>query len=140
MKSSTKYLEFKKQYKELKEEVNKVAKTAFRELADEVFENNPDLVSFSWTQYTPYFNDGETCVFSANTGYPEYTYKNSEGETVSYDENYGDGDGEVNEKLEKDITNFLEKFDEEDYESLFGDHCKVIVTKTKIEVEEFDHD
>jgi hypothetical protein len=29
----------------------------------ELFEEFPELESFSWTQYTPYFNDGDTCEF-----------------------------------------------------------------------------
>lgn len=137
-KSTNKYLEFKKQYKELKEEINKVAKTAFREMSNELFDKHPELVSFSWTQYTPYFNDGEPCVFDANTGYPEYSYKNSEGKTVSYDDNYGEG--EANEKLSDAVSEFLGNFETEDYKSLFGDHCKVTVTKKDIEVEEYSHD
>lgn len=28
--------------------------------------DDPTIASFSWSQYTPYFNDGETCVFSVN--------------------------------------------------------------------------
>jgi hypothetical protein len=29
----------------------------------------PGLLSVSWNQYTPYWNDGDTCEFSANTDY-----------------------------------------------------------------------
>jgi hypothetical protein len=28
--------------------------------------DDPTIESFGWTQYTPYFNDGEPCVFSVN--------------------------------------------------------------------------
>lgn len=28
--------------------------------------NDPTMHSFGWTQYTPYFNDGEPCVFGVN--------------------------------------------------------------------------
>lgn len=30
------------------------------------FEANPRVEAVRWTQYTPYFNDGEACVFSVN--------------------------------------------------------------------------
>ncbi|WP_327294440.1 hypothetical protein [Streptomyces sp. NBC_01197] len=28
--------------------------------------DDPTIVEFGWTQYTPYFNDGDTCEFSVN--------------------------------------------------------------------------
>ncbi|MFJ6010194.1 hypothetical protein ACIQHZ_31405 [Streptomyces halstedii] len=28
--------------------------------------DDPTIVEFGWTQYTPYFNDGDTCDFSVN--------------------------------------------------------------------------
>ena len=30
------------------------------------FKDNPQVTAFVWTQYTPYFNDGEECTFSRN--------------------------------------------------------------------------
>ena len=33
----------------------------------ELFAQAPKLKSVSWTQYTPYFNDGDSCEFSAHT-------------------------------------------------------------------------
>lgn len=32
-----------------------------------LFEAYPDIETFSWTQYTPYFMDGDPCEFSVNT-------------------------------------------------------------------------
>jgi hypothetical protein len=34
-----------------------------------LFAANPNLESFSWTEYTPYWNDGDACTFSTNFGY-----------------------------------------------------------------------
>lgn len=34
-----------------------------------LFDKHPKLEKFSWTQYTPYFCDGDVCEFSANTDY-----------------------------------------------------------------------
>lgn len=28
--------------------------------------DDPTIKAFGWTQYTPYFNDGDTCIFSVN--------------------------------------------------------------------------
>jgi len=41
----------------------------FAEAVKSIFEEFPCVDSFSWTQYTPYFNDGDTCNFSAHTDY-----------------------------------------------------------------------
>jgi len=57
--------------KQMQEESNKI----FGELTKEFFDENPKLESFAWTQYTPYFNDGDTCEFQANT---DYIYVNGE--------------------------------------------------------------
>lgn len=39
----------------------------FPTMFKDIFETAPNLKSVSWRQYTPYFNDGETCYFSAHT-------------------------------------------------------------------------
>ena len=37
--------------------------TEFPKIFEELFAKSKLIDSFSWTQYTPYFNDGETCEF-----------------------------------------------------------------------------
>lgn len=39
----------------------------FPTMFKDIFATAPNLKSVSWTQYTPYFNDGDTCYFSAHT-------------------------------------------------------------------------
>src|SRR5689334_3768923 len=69
-------------------EAKQAAQAAFQEGTAKLFELFPAMESFGWTQYTPYFNDGEECVFSANTEYPtingekEY-YNTPEADAVS---------------------------------------------------------
>lgn len=41
-------------------------KTAFSDIFSEFFTNYPEIKAVVWNQYTPYFNDGETCEFSVN--------------------------------------------------------------------------
>jgi len=48
----------------------------------EVFNEEPSLQSISWTQYTPYFNDGDACEFSCNA-YPDAIKLNG---IATYDE------------------------------------------------------
>ena len=55
--------------------------TEFPGMFVSLFEQAPKLKSFGWTQYTPYFNDGDTCEFGVNIDYP---YVN--GANEDYDE------------------------------------------------------
>jgi hypothetical protein len=57
---------FEEKKKAMLAEIQKEFPTMFVDL----FKQAPNLKSFGWTQYTPYFNDGDTCEFSVNIGYP----------------------------------------------------------------------
>lgn len=53
--------------------------------------DDPTVVEFGWRQYTPYFNDGEPCVFSATGAWVRLTTdKPAAGE--DHDEEYEDLD------------------------------------------------
>jgi hypothetical protein len=54
------------EFAELEKRMQERGKEVFASVSKEVFEKDPKLVSFSWTQYTPYFNDGDECVFSVH--------------------------------------------------------------------------
>lgn len=41
----------------------------FKEIVTEFFNEAPEVGLVTWTQYTPYFNDGEECTFSVNDIY-----------------------------------------------------------------------
>lgn len=57
-----------------------------------IFDRYPILGSVVWTQYTPYWNDGEPCVFHSSFTYPSLnSVKDVEDET---DSTYGDEAGE----------------------------------------------
>ena len=47
----------------LRAEQMKLAKPALAQLIDV----HPDIIAIRWTQYTPYFNDGDVCEFGVNT-------------------------------------------------------------------------
>jgi len=40
--------------------------TALKEALAEFFDKYPEVETVQWTQYAPYFNDGDACVFSVN--------------------------------------------------------------------------
>jgi hypothetical protein len=146
--------------KKLKEEMLEASNKIFTEMTKVIFEEHPKVKSFGWNQYTPYFNDGETCAFFANT---DYIYINgmSVDESEWINENiitsYGTWNRE--EKVYEDrtevpnlnydselvrandeIKEFLCNFDEEFFMSQFGDHAEVTVTSEGVSVDEYEHD
>jgi DNA repair exonuclease SbcCD ATPase subunit len=65
----TKLNEIQKQIEKLEKQAHKESSKLISKGFKEIFKKHPTLESFSWTQYTPYFNDGDECVFSAHTDY-----------------------------------------------------------------------
>lgn len=143
----------------LETEIKETGKKLFAEAVETLFTEYPKLVAFSWTQYTPYFNDGDSCEFGANTDNPRIQY----GDDEELDEYYfrnteyiADGKEQVKdwsgrmvtrpkyksikvEHTEEDlakkaahnaISEFLNLFGSDDFRAMFGDHTQVIVSKT----------
>lgn len=131
------YKALKEERKALEARITKEARVAFYKCAQELFEANPKLLSFGWTQYTQYFNDGDECYFGAH-------YHDAEiNDLEEYD---GDDESltkEEHKDLKKTVVSFLRNFDTSEFETLFGDHCKVTITRGKdtAKVTEYtDHD
>lgn len=153
------FLEIKEEMKRLRDEARKKVKDFFIKGMNKIFEMYPEVKTVSWTQYTPYFNDGEECVFGAHTdyfqvnGYDMYddnTDENSEYKNVMpYSETKGrwvnqewkyDKPESRAVKIKEAIKGFLAQLDDDDYKTMFGDHARVIAMKDEILVEEYDHD
>lgn len=49
--------------KSLKKQLQEDGQAALKEAFDDFFSKHPEATSIVWTQYTPYFNDGDTCYF-----------------------------------------------------------------------------
>ena len=151
-----KQAEIKRLQKELQDKSSEIFLSSFKNL----FEETPKLKSFAWSQYTPYFNDGETCTFSANV---DYIYINGicvdDSDWISEKTitNYGtwnretkkfEGRTEVSNlnydselvKANDEIREFLYNFDEDFFMAQFGDHAKVTVTEEGVSVDEYEHD
>ena len=134
----TKYTEAKKKMKAALEQANAIVKEAFLEASNEVFNKYPNIESFSWTQYTPYFNDGDECTFSAQTEYPQLTF--TDGTEVDINYGGGDADAKVVAKEIAAVKTFLAQFDESDYEEMFGDHVRVVVSRKGAKIEGYGHE
>lgn len=120
-------------------------------LLQQFLTDNPTVEAIRWRQYTPYFNDGDACVF----GVHEPTFK-----FVGDDEggDYEDGFHDLPWSYESDYYADFRKLCpadlyakckslsgeitglEDALQALFGDHVEVTVTKDGVEVEEYEHD
>jgi hypothetical protein len=108
--------------------------------------------SVRWTQYTPYFNDGEPCIFGIN----DITVRLENGDDTAGD--YGDGyistyemtDGYGSSAIAKpgfeDIAPALKTLNDykdhfEDFvEEAFGDHATVTATLNGFDIAFYEHD
>lgn len=188
-----KYAEIRQKIADAKKQMEETAKGLFNEMSAELFNDNPTLVSFSWTQYTPYWNDGDVCEFRCQGEYPTVAML-VDGKTLQYDSNRGEmtidgkesetadehvrtfksmrvdsfskngknyvydaktGDVTVDgvrvptyeenraqfDDLEKVVASFMRNFEDDDMETMFGDHMRVTVHRGgNIELEEYQHD
>lgn len=144
----------------IKKEIRDMSSGLFDDFREYIFTKYTELESFGWTQYTPYFNDGETCTFYANTNYlkinEEYVDESdwsspvlikSYGKWNNEKRTYDDRVEEVNEKYNKtmvdacdEIIDFLGNFDDDFYLNKFGDHAEITVTKNGLDISDYDHD
>jgi len=154
---------------ELRKQFQERAQALFKNITKEFFEKNPGITGVVWTQYTPYFNDGDTCEFSVN----DCTFTNAPVDELE-DVRWGEYDGEtegvwatenVPHVLESDSKYYTEmrkliiasggvdaqscklfssaicSSEMEDVMlAMFGDHSKVIATRSGFSVDEYDHD
>lgn len=151
----------KEEIKKLKSDLNEKLKENFHELTKELFDSYPELDSFGWRQYTPYFNDGEPCEFRSMHDYPtingnDENYGESEqpegvldivklGSEEIYDENWKKIENpDYNpyySEIVKVVKDFLNQFDDDDMEGLFGNHVSIHITSEGVQVEDYDdHD
>lgn len=117
--------------KELVEELRKQWSALFEEL----FNKSKCIESISWSQYTPYFNDGEECVFRPNTDWLDIN------EEDYYDRDSIEGWDESEEAIIKEIKTLLGDIPEDFLKELFGDHVQITIKKSgEIVVTEYDHE
>ncbi len=123
---------------------------------------HPKVVDFGWVQYTPYFNDGDTCEFGVHEpwlrtiddvdpddeyfdyydfelfGHPTLGNMRWDSEALKY---------MTTESKHPDVTElFVELHDiqkgcyESDLINTFGDHAMITVTKSGITVDAYSHE
>lgn len=131
--------------------------------------DDPTIVEFGWRQYTPYFNDGDTCEFGVHGVWVRTTadvdveeddeYYDSYDLDVDYHRSLGKVKSDWNQETRQYENKRYEGPDEGRYDrcqalaraiesgayenallDTFGDHAMVTVRKDGIEVEFYSHD
>lgn len=139
--------ELTKAKKKLQEKAHIILKNCL----EHFFKKHPDIKAIGWTQYTPYFNDGEECVFNVNGLNATKSQKDLDDNVDLYDGGWAEVYTRYNDpkaapgftteewadlcKLSKTLEGM-----EDELKIGFGDHVKVIVTHDGVEVEEYEHD
>lgn len=116
------------------EAAREVCKSAFCDGIRELIAENPEIQKISWRQYTPYFNDGDECVFSVHEPYINGF------DAYGWNEDDEEADEKPGKELFERVDAFFGLFEESDMKFTFGDHVRVTATAEGIEVEEYSHD
>ena len=150
---------------EMKEKGAELIKADFAEF----FAANPKVTAIAWTQYAPYFNDGDACTFSVHE-FQYTTAPESEVDNVFDELDWGEpGDssgafvsGPAYESYDYETKTFVYRTDvdpeevavgknlaqlerdivEDDlFETIFGSDCSVMVRRDgSVKIGEFSHD
>jgi hypothetical protein len=137
-----------KTYNKAKAELQKDAKKLFVEAAKELFDKYQELDSFGWVQYTPYFNDGDECIFGIlsgtiindyNTDYDDFMHRSEK--DPNYNRQATPEELEFYKHVEEPIRTLIIKLPDELMKEVFGDHSQITITrKGRIITEDYDHD
>jgi hypothetical protein len=131
-------------------ELSKQMISALQEGIAEFMKEHPSIKAIGWTQFTPYFNDGDTCTFSVGEIYGSMNENPPED---FYDDDLDGGWFTLNTYSVKNIEGLSpsEKTElvefakalskaEDDLQAAFGDHVKVIIKQDGIDVEDYEHE
>lgn len=132
----TEHRNLKSEIKKLQDQIKEKARGAFEKGIKIVFDHFPTLNQIRWTQYTPYFNDGEECTFRSNHSDCSLNEDEDYGEYYK-DEGFPEG---ITKEIKDTVREFLRLFDENDYEIMFGNHVAVTITPKGISIEDYDHE
>lgn len=130
------------EYMAAKKNFTTKAQTFLHEYFKDFFKENPNVGYITWTQYTPYFNDGDTCEFGV---YDFYFFDASVTNEISCPwnlRNFEYSEYDISKKY-KDFESRLTSMAEaspEMFKDMFGDHVYVVATSDEFITEEYDHD
>jgi len=145
-------------YEDMMKKVQEVLKDKMLGIFKAFFDAHPEVKTIHWRQYTPYFNDGDECVFSVQEPYFTRTeYAELEGPHAWGEEDAGIietrvwnkekrryVDADIDPTLVKDMQTMSRIIQAEANEAvmlaMFDNHVWVKAHRDGFEVEDFDHD
>jgi len=163
----TKALEIADRFDEAKKRLSDEGKVAIGEMLKEFFDEFPHVDALTWTQYTPYFNDGSPCTFNlgefetvmTRDGLEYYDIDLEEvqdeeigagrykvGDWKLYSYNHITYQGECKNPQGRELYSAIQQFTqaanrlEEVFQAAYGDHVEVTVDRTKTDIYGYDHD
>lgn len=144
---SKKLNELKTQFEVARKRMQDEGKAALSEALQELFVEHPKLISIRWLQYTPYFNDGETCEFSVNNPYIKFAGLSDEaGDDGDGFDSYSDWQDKQTpypegfKAADKAVSDIFKLIPDELMLAVFNDHSQVTATREGFEVEEYEHE
>lgn len=136
-------------YEKLKKEMEENAIAVISSKFQEVFERHPEVKAIVWTQYAPYFNDGDPCEFSVH----ELNFKLTEERkrvlglsTEDEDDDWNYWESDISYKDMSPVAesqtalNHFAHRNMELFESAFGDSAQVACTREGFDVGYYEHD
>lgn len=142
-------------------------KAEFGSIVKGFFEANPIVEGIIWSQYTPYFNDGDECIFNVHERYGVFKapegfmgdnfsemtngYHAEDSELGISDYSWGEPSAamieaygvEAVKKAHEDFKSLnqaLGQIPDDVYKDTFGDHVTIKVSLAGIEIDDCDHD
>ena len=141
--------EYNEQFKQITLDFQSKMQEAISNVFVEFFKAEPKVQAISWCQYTPYFNDGEECIFDVqdiyfildgfdaeNVPYSPYEFEDDEQYVVAF--RYGSDKEEYTENMK--LLDNLVGANSDIMKYAYGDHVMVVITPTETFINEFEHD
>lgn len=146
-------------YEEMMNEVQKTLRAKMKDVFKSFFDSYPEVKTIHWTQYAPYFNDGDECVFGV---YQPYFTRTEHAELEDREHAWGEGDdgiietrvwdevsrryvaADIDPNLICDMDTFTgilqSEANEAVMQAMFGNHVWVKAHRDGFEVDDYDHD
>lgn len=147
--------ELQDQFAAAQKRMQKEGKSALEEAVKELFDEYPNLHAIRWEQYTPYFNDGESCVFGVGDARIKMKGQEETEDGGDYDDGFDDW-SEWSEKYRAEqkeepypkgfkkaylaVKEVFSAIPDEMMLAIFDDHVRVTATRDGFEVDEYSHD
>jgi hypothetical protein len=140
---------------EINKTVNQISTDDLQDASLKLLTRHSDIEAVRWTQYTPYFNDGDACTFGVHEPYIKFKTLDLANKYSAYGVEDEDPDEDGNgycymgwsswgeeTSLHDDFEEFSDfvQANENLMKQLFGDHAIIKITREGINAEEYDHD